>query len=143
MMRGALLLLAAVLAGCTGQNVDESFLSAHGAVLARVECLNVDTGGIGRYWALMFLDGSVLASKDGETFFFERSDSDREHAPVGRGLMTGAPLVACGDTYEDIYRIDDGELVKDRCEGNPASRNVYVLKDIGTECAGFNKGLFD
>lgn len=143
MMRGALLLLALVLAGCTGQNVDESFLSTHGAVLARVECLSADTPGIGRYWAVMFLDGSAIASKDGETFFFERSDPGREHAPVGRGLLTGAPLVACGDTYEEIYRIDNGELVKDRCEGNPASRNIYVLKDIDTDCSGFNKSLFD
>ncbi len=144
MMKRALLLLVLVLAGCTGQNVDESFLDTHGAVLARVECLNVDATGLGRYWAVMFLDGSVLAEKDGQSALFERSDSDRTHAPVGSStILSGAPLASCGGVYEDVYKIDSGNLVKDRCSGNPASRGTSTLKSLSSDCSGFNKSLFN
>lgn len=139
MMRWALALLVLVLAGCTGQNVDESFLDSHGAVLARVECLNTDAAGVGTYRAIMFLDGSVLATKDGQLDFFERGDTNRTHAPIGLGILTGAPASSCGGTYEDIYKIESGDLVKDRCDGNPASRHTTTLKDLSTDCSGFNK----
>lgn len=139
----ALLVLA--LAACTGQNVDESFVSTHGALLARVDCV-CSSGTCGTslsYSALMFLDGSVLASgkANGEfgLAFHERSEAAKDEAQVG---ITPADLT-CGAPGAEYFAIEGGDLNLYTCSGSPPAHVVDETRDLATDCSGFNKGLFD
>jgi len=141
------LLLAALLAACTGQNIDENFVSQHGALLARVTCSEgVDAAPTnGRsyvYDALMFLDGSVLVSVTHghrDSRFYERSNVARAHAqvaPAGYATDCAGPAT--------VIEINSGSLEFIDCTGGPPQ--VYTVThsvDLDTECSGFNKSLFD
>lgn len=139
----------ALLAGCTGQNVDEDFLAEHGVVLARVTCKGrPNFANSFDYDALMFLDGSVMASFIGNnpsdngpvsaSAFYERGDADRVHATVRFG-----PSSECsGARYTDRYTIDSGDLKWLRTDSE-CTDSTHATLDVDTQCAGFNKGLFD
>lgn len=141
MIRGALLLLGLVLAGCTGQNVDESFVATHGALLARVNCLcTPGTCGTSiNYWALMFLDGSVLAQGNRATAFYERSEANKDNAIVP---LTPEQTL-CGGPGAEYFAIESGSLNLYMCSGSPPTHIIDETLDIGTDCSGFNKSLFD
>lgn len=138
-----LLLALLVLAGCTGQNVDEAFLADHGAVLARVFCVcgGTTTPSCGtpvNYWAIMFLDGSVLANGSRNTAFYERGDAARANAIVS----LNPEQQTCGAPGAEYYAIENGELNLYTCSGSPASHILDETIDLD-DCTGFNKGLFD
>lgn len=133
-----------LLAGCTGQNVDEAFLADHGAVLARVDCHSATTSPYIVYSALMFLDGSVRADgKTGDTgsgwAFFERSDAERTHGTVA--LFDAG--TSCGAPSNQYLRIESGDLNYYICSGGPPAHVIDESLDVDTDCTGFNKGLFD
>jgi len=151
MFRKASLLLAAAIVGCTGENVDEDFVAAHGALLARVECTGLmppNNDYRVHYSALMFLDGSVMASATERisssvaagTAFFERSDANRFNASVV--VNPADPGEACGNGATIYYAMNSGELQRCRCTGVSFDCDDDEL-DVATDCAGFNKSLFD
>jgi|SRR3954469_11981010 hypothetical protein len=144
MMRLALILAVIVLAGCTGQNIDETFLSDHGVVLARVDCHAATTSPFLTYSALMFLDGSVRVDArtgdDGSGWaFFERSDSEGAH---GTAAFPDAST-ACGAPSNSYLRIESGDLNYYICSGGPPAHVLDESLDLATDCSGFNKSLFD
>ena len=153
-MMKPLLLPLLVLAGCTGQNVDENFVAAHGALLARVECKSRPSGSLYDafdYDALMFLDGSVLASFVGHisgagtptsgSAFYERSDAERTHAAI---RFRPGPYCS-GAWYGDRYTIIGGELKWLKMDTSPPCSDFSpnATLDLETDCTGFNKSLFD
>lgn len=144
MMTRTLPLLVLALSACTGQNIDESFLETHGVVLARVDCHAANTSPFIAYSALMFLDGSVRVDAktgdDGSTWaFYERTDAERDNAT--------APFLsdstACGAPSPQYLRIESGELNYYICSGGPPAHVIDETLDLGTDCSGFNKSLFD
>lgn len=145
-MRGFLLAVAIVLVGCTGQNVDESFVATHGALLARATCSEgVSASPVsGRHFtfdALMFLDSSVLVHGTGDTggfAFYERSDSSRAHARVDLGQYESN----CSGT-RNYAEINSGSLELIECTGTPASYQVMHSMTLSSDCTGFNKSLFN
>lgn len=137
-----LALIAVLLLGCTGENVDESFLETHGALLARVECRGTAAGKDYDYRALMFLDGSVMvfgsdSTPRSDVEFFERSDADRVHGSY-RSLTDGS----CGGA-ERYVSIVSGVLTLHNCQGSPPAYSTTSLFTLSTECTGFNQSLFD
>lgn len=150
-LRNGVLLLAALLAGCTGENVDEDFVAEHGALLARVECTGLmppNNDYRVHYSALMFLDGSVMASATERisstvaagTAFFERSDANRFNASVV--VNPADPGEACGTGSAVHYTMESGDLQRCFCTGMSFDCNDSVLS-VDTDCSGFNKTLFD
>jgi len=135
-------LLGVLLVGCTGENVDEAFLATHGAVLARVDCLWEGSPPFYRYQAIMFLDGSVQAQATigSSVEFYERGNPARTRGQVNIEI---AGQTVCARKHERILYQENGELVLEKCEGNPGTSNVQHVIDVDTECSGFNKHLFD
>jgi hypothetical protein len=138
-------LSAMQLLACTGQNLDESFISAHGVVLARIECHSMSTSPFIAYSAVMFLDGSVrVDAKTGDDerpawATYERGEAERTHGTAP--FLTS--FTACGPPSPQYLRIEDGHLNYYICSGNPAAHVLDETLDVGSTCAGFNKGLFD
>lgn len=133
---------AVALAGCTGQNVDESFLDDHGAVLAQVECPCPTCSTKFDYSATMFLDGSVLAqghtSADQGLRYLQRGNSENVHGTVAIDHDS-----ACGTPGASYFRIESGDLNLYICSGGPPAHVVDETVDLVNDCTGFNKGLFD
>lgn len=124
-----------VLLGCTGKNVDESFLTTHGAVLARVTC-QVGSG-VNRYDAVMFLDGSVLAMSGKGSQLFERGDATR----TGAHIQISSE---CEPGMSDRVGINSGHVQLQNCNGSTGSHYYYTQEDVAvSSCAGFNQDLFD
>lgn len=143
MRLGVIVSLVLACVACTGENIDEDFLAEHGAVLARVTCVCAGStapscGSLVNYWALMFLDGSVMANGNRAAAFYERSDPDRVKAIVSMN----PEATACGAPGAEYFAIENGELNLYTCSGNPASHVLDETVDLDA-CAGFNKQLFD
>jgi hypothetical protein len=144
MMRLAVFFLAIVLAGCTGQNVDENFIATHGAILARASCDVALDGVHANYYALMFLDGSVTAfgqTLDGAdpisaSSFYERSDGAKDQA----GVFLRTTTNSCTPSFGAQLKIDSQDLHLLRCN---TGSYVSVDSEPLSSCSGFNHSLFD
>ncbi len=146
MIRWAVALLVCVLAGCTGQNVDENFIADHGASLAQMRCVGASThvnSDTNLNWqANLFYDGSVImqvktsAGSPG-TLFFSRNEVP-EHYAVGFG--PGYTLDGCG-WNDGILLIESGYLKRYTCAAGttPELASTFSL----SSCTGFNKSLFE
>lgn len=140
-MRAALLGLLLAPAGCSGLNLDEVFVSTHGATLASVECRDVINGSEVYYQATMFWDGSVLAhgqtptnSLGSGSKFHERADADRAKGSVPLRPFSGS----C--QYGGLLEIESGDLNLYLCDSGALTLDGSL--DVSANCSVLNDGLF-